>query len=159
MIGAVSAAQNLWAHRERKTDMGKTLRYTLMAALVLSLTLFALGQKSAADERKRGPQAHPDAEALALVARARIDLVRRLGMDANQIALQSIEATEFPDGSLGAPELNTAYPLATTPGLNIRLKVGEVVYRYWAASGRVVYVGSFVEPPSAGESQLRRWAR
>jgi hypothetical protein len=139
--------------------MSKTLRYVLAAAFVLSLILFGLGQKSAADERRRAPRGTPDGEALVLAARSRIDLVRRLGVDANEIALQSIEPAEFPDASLGVPELNKPYPLTSTQGLNIRLKVEGVVYRYWAAGGRVVYVGSFVEPPEAGEGQPRRSAR
>lgn len=139
--------------------MSKTLRYTLVVVFVLSLTLFGLGQRSAAEERKRGSGYSPDAEALAASARARIDLVRRLGVDANQIVVHSIEATEFPDASLGVPELNRAYPLVATPGHNTRLKLGDVVYRYWAAGGRVVYVGSFVEPLAVTVNQPRRPSR
>ena len=93
-------------------------------------------------------QAAVDGEALKLTSQAKVDLVRRLGVDATRIAVLGIEPTEFPDGSLGAPLPNRAYPLAVTPGYNIRLLVDGVVYRYWAAEGRIVYVESFVEPPT-----------
>jgi hypothetical protein len=76
--------------------------------------------------------------------------MRRLDVDANQIALQSVEIAEFPDPSLGVLEPNKAVPLVATQGYSIQLKEGNVVYRYWAANGRIVYVGSYVFPTVAG---------
>jgi hypothetical protein len=74
------------------------------------------------------------------------DLRARLNVSLDEMVVQSVEATEFPDGSLGAPEPNVPYPLAPTPGYEIRLQAKGVVYRYWAAGERTVYVGSYVEP-------------
>jgi hypothetical protein len=74
------------------------------------------------------------------------DLQDRLNVSLNEAVVQSVEETEFPDGSLGAPEPNVPYPLVPTPGYEIRLQTKGVVYRYWAAGDRVVYLGSFLEP-------------
>jgi hypothetical protein len=142
-----------------RLDMSKMLKRVLMMGLVLGIALFGLAQRSIAYERSKGQLMSADAKALALAARARIDLVRRLGLDANQIVVQSIDAVVFPDGSLGAAEPNKAYPLAATPGHSIRFRVENVVYRYWAANGRIVYVGSFVEPTVAVENQRTLWDR
>jgi hypothetical protein len=74
------------------------------------------------------------------------DLRDRLEIGLDEVVVQSVEATEFPDGSLGAPEPNVPFPLAPTPGYEIRLQAKGVAYRYWAAGERTVYVGSNVEP-------------
>jgi hypothetical protein len=74
------------------------------------------------------------------------DLQDRLNVSLDEVVVQSVEATEFPDGSLGAPEPNVPYPLAPTPGYEIRLQAKGIVYRYRAAGERTVYFGSFVEP-------------
>jgi hypothetical protein len=128
-------------------------RYALWVAVFVIAILLGLGQRTAASERNESQWTDVNAEALALVSRARVNLVRRLGVDANRIVLQGVDPTDFPDPSLGAPEPNKAYPLVATPGYDIRLKVGDVVYRYWAANGRIVYVGSFVESAAVGGNQ------
>jgi hypothetical protein len=117
------------------------------------LVLLGLGQRTVASERNESQWIDMNAEVLGLVSRARVDLVRRLGVDANRFALQGVDPADFPDPSLGAPEPNKAYPLVATPGYNIRLKVGDVVYRYWAANDRTVYVGSFIESAAVGGNQ------
>jgi hypothetical protein len=73
------------------------------------------------------------------------DLQDRLSVSLNEVVLRSVEVAEFPDGSLGAPEPNVPYPLTPTSGYEIWLQSKGVVYRYWAAGDRVVYVGSFLE--------------
>jgi hypothetical protein len=78
------------------------------------------------------------------------DLRVRTNLGLDQVVVQRIAPTEFPDGSLGAPEPNVPYPLGPTPGYEIRIQAGGVVYRYWAAGERVVYVGSFLEPGQMG---------
>ena len=128
-------------------------KYALWIGLFVILALVGFGQRTVASERKESQWTDMNAEVLALACRARVNLVRRLGVDANRIVLQSVDPTEFPDPSLGAPEPNKAYPLVATPGYNIRLKVGDVVYRYWAAKGRIVCVGSFIESTAVGENQ------
>lgn len=81
-----------------------------------------------------------------LIRASILDLQARQNVSLDEVVVQSIEATEFPDGSLGAPEPNVPYPLASTPGYAIWLQAKGVVYRYWAAGDRAHYVGSFLEP-------------
>ena len=132
--------------------MGKRLRFLFITVVILTLVFVLLEQGSAAYGTIKSALASQgshlararDVEAQALVELAKADLKSR-GV-ALKIQVQSIEPTEFPDGSMGAPEPNKPYPLVVTPGYNIGLRVNSVVYRYWAADGRVVYVGSYVEP-------------
>lgn len=74
------------------------------------------------------------------------DLRDRLNVSMSEVVVQSIETTEFPDGSLGVPEPNVPYALTPTPGYEILLQAKGVVYRYWSTDNRVAYIGSFLEP-------------
>jgi hypothetical protein len=132
--------------------MSKRFRYLFAAVMILTLVFTSVEQGSAAYEAiksaitSQGSQAvrARDAEVQALVGAAKVDLGKRgIGTKAQ---VQSVEPTEFPDGSLGAPEPNKPYPLVVTRGYNISLRAKNTVYRYWAADGRVVYVGSYIEP-------------
>jgi hypothetical protein len=135
--------------KKREVAMNKRW-YSLWIAVLILLALPALGQRIMASEREDGGRTALNAESLALVSRARINLMRRLDLDANQIVLQSVETAEFSDPSLGVLEANKAVPLVATQGYNIQLKEGTVIYRYWAANGRIVYVGSYVLPTVSG---------
>jgi hypothetical protein len=138
--------------------MSNRLRYLFIAVVILTLVFVSLEQGSAAYETIKSAISSQgshlararNAEAQALVELAQADL-RSRGIT-TKIQVLSVEPTEFPDGSLGAPEPNKPYPLAVTPGYHVNLRVDSVVYRYWAANGRAVYVGSYVEPagPLAG---------
>jgi hypothetical protein len=142
----------LYVRNGEKHDMGKRLRFLFIAVGILTLVFVGLEQgsaaygtiKSAIVSQGSNLARARDVEAQALVESAKADLKSR-GI-ATQVQVQGLEPTEFPDGSLGAPEPNKPYPLVVTPGYNISLRANSVVYRYWAADGRVVYVGSFVEP-------------
>jgi hypothetical protein len=132
--------------------MNKIVRFLVIAVVILTVTFVILEQGSAAYGTIKSAIASQsshlararEAEAQAMVELAKADLKGR-GIAA-KIQTRSVEPAQFPDGSLGAPEPNKPYPLAVTPGYNIALRANRVVYRYWAANGRVVYVGSFVEP-------------
>jgi hypothetical protein len=150
MIETITGVTDL-AERKEGIDMKKRW-YGLWIALLIVLSLLALGQHTAASEREDGARTTLNAEALALVSRARINLMRRLDVDANRIALQSVEPAEFPDPSLGVLEPNKAIPLVATQGYSIQLKEGNVIYRYWAANGRLVYIGSYVQPTLDGST-------
>jgi hypothetical protein len=152
MIEAVRKARLVADRASGGSEMNKK-RYALWIALFVIAALLGLGQRTVASERNESQRTDMNAEVLTLVSRARVNLVRRSGVDATQIVLQSVAPAEFPDPSLGAPEPNKAYPLVATPGYSIRLKVGDVVYRYWAANGRIVYVGSFLELATARGNQ------
>jgi hypothetical protein len=130
--------------------MTQKLRMILISILVLVWALAGAQGISIALEQREGRPARLDAEAHSLANLAATDLVERTGLSAKAIHVQSIERTEFPDASLGAPEPGVSYPQAPVSGYHIRLKAGYVVYRYWAAGGRTVYVGSYLAMPDAG---------
>ena len=80
-----------------------------------------------------------------LTAQAIADLAGRLGINADQIIVESVTPAEFPDASLGVPEPGMTYAQAdrnpadvVTPGYAIRLMVDGQGYEYHAAGDRVV---------------------
>jgi hypothetical protein len=131
--------------------MVQKLRVVLIALLILVWAFAGVRGATIALERNEGLLRRSDAEGQSLANLAVADLVERTGLTGATVRVQSIERTEFPDASLGAPEPGVSYPRGTTPGYNIRLEVGNVVYRYWAAGGRAVYVESYLEQPQDGK--------
>jgi hypothetical protein len=129
--------------------MMRKLRMILIGLLILVWTLAGVQRMTIALE-KEGLFRRPDAEARSLANLAAADLVERTGLADEVLRIQSIERTEFPDASLGVPEPGVSYTQETTPGYHIRFKAGDVVYRYWAANGRVVYVGSYLSLSQEG---------
>ncbi len=79
-------------------------------------------------------------EAQPLVELAKADLAEQLDINPDEIEVQSVEATEFPDTSLGVPELGKMYAQVITPGYIIKLAVDDAVYEYHGAEDRVVLV-------------------
>ena len=64
--------------------------------------------------------------------RARRDLAQRLGLDESDIAVSSVEQTEFPDAALGAPVEDEMSAQVITPGWRIRLNANGQTYEYRA---------------------------
>jgi hypothetical protein len=126
------------------------LRTILIGVLILVWALAGARGVSIALERVEERLRRPDAEAQSLANLAVADLIERTGLKTDALQVLSIEPTEFPDASLGAPERGVNYPRETTPGYHIQLQAGDVVYRYWAATGRVVYVESYLTLPQEG---------
>ena len=126
------------------------LRTILIGLLILVWAVAGAQGISIALEQRDERFRCPDAETQSLANLAVADLVERTGLAKETLQLQSIEATEFPDASLGAPEPGVTYPQEPTPGYHIRLRAGNVVYRYWAAHGRAVYVDSYLSLPQEG---------
>ena len=87
---------------------------------------------AARDDREYGP-------VQSLVDLAKVDLMQRLGVDINDVAVQTIEKTEFPDASLGVPEPGKMYAQVITPGYVIRLVVDGEIYEYHASNERLVF--------------------
>jgi hypothetical protein len=85
-----------------------------------------------------------------LVDLARVNLAQRLGVEPEAVAVQSVEETEFPDASLGAPEPDRLYAQAITPGHTIKLVVAGQAYEYHASDERLVLI-----PPGTGAPQGR----
>jgi len=84
------------------------------------------------------PVMQGDAEPLVNLSIA--DLAKRLNVSSDEIAVQSVEATEFPDASLGVLEPGNVYAQVITPGYVIRLVVNGTVYEYHGSGDRVVAV-------------------
>jgi hypothetical protein len=84
------------------------------------------------------PVAEDRGEAEPLVELAKEDLAQRLGVGLDEVAVESVEAVEFPDASLGVPEPDKAYAQVITPGYVIRLTAEGETYEYHGADGRVV---------------------
>jgi hypothetical protein len=135
----------------KRRKMRQKLRIVLIGLLVLIWAFAGVQGMTIALERKDGLFRRPDTEGQSLANLAVADLVERTGLVDEAVHVQSIERTEFPDASLGAPEPGVNYPRETTQGYNIRLQVGDVVYRYWAAGGHTVYVESYLALPQEGE--------
>ena len=135
--------------------MVQKLRMVLIALLILVWTLAGVQRMTVALARRGGLFHRPDAEAQSLTNLAVADLVQRTGLTDETVRVQSIERTEFPDASLRVPEPGVSYPQVKTEGYHIRLKVGNVVYRYWAAGGRAVYVESYLVLSQEGEGSDR----
>jgi hypothetical protein len=87
----------------------------------------------------------------ALAALAISDLEERVGVDAEEITVVSVQPTEFPDASLGVPEPGKSYAQVVTPGFVIRLEANDEVYEYHAAGERVVLIPQDDEGAVAGE--------
>jgi len=85
-------------------------------------------------------------EAQPLVDQAIADLAERLAVGPDEIAVQSVEATEFPDASLGVPEQGKVYAQVITPGYVIRLVVDDAVYEYHGSGDRVMFVPTSSPP-------------
>lgn len=71
-----------------------------------------------------GPQGQID--------RAVRDLAARIGVAESAIAVQSSEAVEWSDGSLGCPQPGLVYTQAIVPGYRIVLEADGTTYTYHA---------------------------
>lgn len=75
------------------------------------------------------------------VSRARKDLAQRLGIADDQIRVVSVQETDWPDASLGAPQQGQLYAQMMVFGYIITLEAGGRTYRYHSDdSTRVVAV-------------------
>jgi len=83
-----------------------------------------------------------------LIGLAKADVVQWFGVEFTEIVVQSVEATEFSDASLGVPEPGMKYGQVITPGYVIELVVGGEIYLYHGTGDRVVFV------PDAGEPAM-----
>jgi hypothetical protein len=93
------------------------------------------------------PESEQTGEVEPLVELAKADLAERLNVNPGEIEVESVEATEFPDASLGVPEPGKMYAQVVTPGYVIKLAAGGDVYEYHASGDRVVLVPAEGQPP------------
>ena len=71
---------------------------------------------------------------LPIVAPARADLARRLGVDPDDLEVISAEEVTWPDGSLGCPEPGMSYTQALVDGSKVVLGHDDRVYVYHAGA-------------------------
>ena len=93
-----------------------------------------------ADEREYGALQ-------SLVDLARVNLAQRVSVEPEDVTMQGIEETEFPDASLGVPEPDRFYAQVVTPGYVIRLAVEGQVYEYHASDERLVLASQEEKAP------------
>lgn len=73
----------------------------------------------------------------AAVDAAVAELARQAAVDAGEISVVSVEATDWPDPSLGCPEPGLMYPQVITPGYRVVLEAQGATYEYHTdASGQ-----------------------
>ncbi len=79
-----------------------------------------------ADAAPTQAAAGPDA----IVALAKSNLAERLTVSVDQISLVSVEATDWPDASLGCPQPGQVYAQVVTPGYRVVLEQAQKQYEY-----------------------------
>ena len=63
---------------------------------------------------------------------ARQDLAQRLGIDQDQIDVETVRHVQWRSGATGCPEPGKSYSMAIVPGVLILLRSGGQVYRFHA---------------------------
>lgn len=87
-----------------------------------------------------------DPELAALVEQAMQDLSSRLDVKEEDIVLQSAEAVQWRDSSLGCPKPGMNYLMVITPGYLIKLEANAMTYEYHADKDRASYCAE-PQPP------------
>jgi len=126
--------------------MIRSKKVLIALSLVLLALVAAQGLAGCGSPPKVITEEHGEAQPLVSLATA--DLQERLGVSFDEIAVQSVEATEFPDASLGVPEPGKVYAQVITPGCVIRLAVKGTVYEYHGSGDRVVFVPTSSPTPA-----------
>ncbi|HIQ06039.1 MAG TPA: hypothetical protein EYH31_10220 [Anaerolineae bacterium] len=94
-----------------------------------------------------GGQSTETAAEQGAVAQAKETLANELGVAADSIKVESVEAVQWRDSSLGCPEPGKMYLQVITPGFRIRLSVGDRIYEYHSGPGRVIRCEKPAERP------------
>lgn len=69
--------------------------------------------------------------------RAKMDLAKRLGIEAGEITLDGIDEAEFPNGSLGAPVDGEMSMMMITPGWKLHFSADGDNYEYRASGDQL----------------------
>jgi hypothetical protein len=101
------------------------------------------------------PEDEPAAERVIDLARA--DLAEKLGLAKEEIDVQSVEAVQWRDSSLGCPEEGKMYLQVITPGYRVVLSAGGETYEYHTDRSRAVLCDPegrlSTAPPSAEQKE------
>jgi hypothetical protein len=82
-----------------------------------------------------------------LVAVARADLARRIGVAQDDIEVVSVREVTWPDGAIGCPQPGMAYTQALVDGSQIILRHGGRDYHYHAGGARGPFYCANPRPP------------
>ena len=97
------------------------------------------------------------ADAQQVVALAVADLSQQLNVPKESILVESVEAVQWPDASLGCPQPDMLYAEVVTPGYIIVLSVENQTYEYHTDLDRLVVLCADLalpHPDAPGDSQL-----
>ena len=84
------------------------------------------------------------------------DLGTRTGTDPSGATVVKAEAVEWPDGSLGCPELGVMYMQVVTPGYQVVLGLDGTSYDYRVAGeGDVIRLCEGLKPAAAADRDRR----
>jgi hypothetical protein len=81
-----------------------------------------------------------DAYQAGLVAGAKEDLAKRLGITSEVIDLVAYELVTWPDGSLGCPQPDMAYTQVMVDGLLMRFQAQGRIYEYHSGGNRAPFL-------------------
>lgn len=95
-------------------------------------------------EREVAPQA------TGLVDQSKQDLSERFNVAMDDITLQTVEAVEWSDSSLGCPKPGMNYLMVITPGYLIKLEAGGETYEYHADQERAIFCKNPKPPANKG---------
>jgi hypothetical protein len=97
----------------------------------------ALAALACAPGGARGQGESIPADAVPLLQAAREDLASQLAVSQEEIETRSVEATNWPDSSLGCPEPERFYAQVITPGYRIVLAANDHEYPYHSSRSQV----------------------
>ena len=121
------------------------------SAVIDSLVLCEKPEKSEEPVPEKKPIGRElDPQVAPLVEDARKDLIKRFNLAAEQIMLQSVEAVQWRNSSLGCPKPGMNYLMVITPGYLLRFEVGGKTYEYHTSDRHVVYCDDPQPPLDSG---------
>jgi hypothetical protein len=80
----------------------------------------------------------------------------QLGINDEEIAVQGVEAVDFPDASLGVPGPGQTYAQVITPGYVIKLVAEGRVYEYHGSGDRIVLASTLSISSRADPAEVAR---
>jgi len=126
--------------------MTRSNKFLMALPLVALVLIAALGLTGCDSPPKVIAKEHSEAQPL--VELAIDDLAKRLSVGPDEITVQSVEATDFPDTSMGVPEPGKMYAQVITPGYIISLAVDDTVYEYHGSGDRFLFAPTSSPTPA-----------
>lgn len=108
--------------------MKKTLVIMLSMALLAAVGIIIGACAGASADSSPAPTVDEDRQQAMDAARAA--LAAKLGVDESTLDVTDVEAVDWPDTSLGAPEPGKMYAQVITPGFRVTIVQGGETYEY-----------------------------